>query len=73
MLSNGVHQYQEKLVTAEEAVKVVQPGDWVEYAFGIASSDAFDRALAKRKDELRDVKIRCDIGVYPHHTLEAFN
>lgn len=73
MLSNGVDEYKKKLVTADEAAKVVKSGNWVEYAFGVACSDAFDKALAKRKDELNDVKIRCDIGAYPHHTLEASN
>jgi len=68
-----VDEYKKKLVTADEAAKVVKSGDWVEYAFGLACSDAFDKALAKRKDEISDVKIRCDIGAYPHYTLEASN
>ncbi|MDR2487533.1 MAG: butyryl-CoA:acetate CoA-transferase [Clostridiales Family XIII bacterium] len=62
--------YQQRLVSAAEAAKVVKSGDWVEYAFGVASGCAFDEALAARKDELADVKIRCDIGAYPHFTLE---
>lgn len=63
--------YKSKLATADEVAKVVKSGDWIEYAFGVCASDAFDKALAKRKDELNDVKIRCDIGAYPHYTLEA--
>ncbi|PID42916.1 MAG: butyryl-CoA:acetate CoA-transferase [Gammaproteobacteria bacterium] len=63
--------YAKKLTTADVAAKVVKSGDWVEYAFGLCGSEAFDQALAKRKDELSDVKIRCDIGAYRHHTLEA--
>lgn len=31
----------------------------------------FDEALAKRKAELYDVNIRCDIGAYRHFTAEA--
>ena len=62
--------YEEKLVTAEAAAKLVKSGDWVEYGFGLASGCAFDEALAKREGELDDVKIRCDIGAYPHYTLE---
>ncbi len=65
--------YQSKLTTADEAAKIVQSGNWIEYAFGVCGSDAFDKALAKRKDELTDVNIRCDIGAYPHYTLEASN
>lgn len=72
-LLNWEAEYKEKIVTAEEAAKCVKSGDWIEYAFGVASSDAFDKALAKRAGELEDVKIRCDIGAYPHYTLEADN
>lgn len=63
--------YQNKLVSADEAAKQVQSGDWVEYGFGINCAREFDEALAKRKDELEDVKIRCDIGSYQHFTAEA--
>jgi len=64
-------EYKKKLVTADEAAKVVKSGDWIEYAFGMAASDAFDAALAKRHDELTDIKIRCDIGAYPHYTAAS--
>ncbi|MCY6482979.1 butyryl-CoA:acetate CoA-transferase [Clostridium aestuarii] len=64
-------EYKKKLVTVEEAVKLVKSGDWVEYAATINSSHDFDEALSKRKDELWDVKIRCDIGAYYHYTAEA--
>jgi butyryl-CoA:acetate CoA-transferase len=67
---NWVEDYKKKLVSAAEAAKVVKSGDWVEYSFGIASACAFDEALSKRQKELKDVKIRCDIGAYPHFTLE---
>jgi butyryl-CoA:acetate CoA-transferase len=62
--------YQEKLVSADDAAKTVKSGDWVEYAFGVGASYAFEEALSKRQKELTDVKIRCDIGAYPHFTLE---
>lgn len=63
--------YKSKLVTADEAAKLVKSGDWVEYAATINSAHDFDEALSKRKDELWDVKIRCDIGAYYHYTAEA--
>ena len=31
-------QYQAKLTTAEEAVKVVKSGDWVDYTWGVCKS-----------------------------------
>lgn len=63
--------YKSKLVTADEAAKQVQSNDWVEYGFGINCAREFDEALAKRKDELKNVNIRCDIGSYQHFTAEA--
>ena len=51
-------EYTSKLVKAEEAVRVVKSGDWVEYGQFGAQAVALDKALAARKDELRDVKIR---------------
>lgn len=68
---NWAEQYKQKLVTADEAAKLVRSGDWVEYGFGINCAREFDEALAKRKDELWDVNIRCDIGSYQHFTAEA--
>jgi len=51
-------EYQKKHVTPEEAVKVVRSGDWVEYGQFAAQAVALDRALAARRDELHNVKIR---------------
>ena len=58
-------EYQSKLKTADEAVKVVQSGDWVDYGWCTGTPDALDRALAKRTDELRDVKVRGGILLKP--------
>lgn len=68
---NWVSEYSKKLVSADEAVKVVKSGDWIEYGFGTTSANELDQALAKRKDELWDVKIRVDLGAWPHYTIEA--
>jgi len=50
--------YRSKLVSAEEAVKIVKDGDWVDWGFGHSNPYALDKALAARKDELKDIKIR---------------
>lgn len=50
--------YQKKLTTAEEAVKVVQSGDWVDYGWCTGTPVALDAALAKRLPELNDVNFR---------------
>lgn len=51
-------EYKQKLVTADEAVKVVKSGDWVDYGWCNGTPDALDKALARRTDELKDVKLR---------------
>ena len=51
-------EYQKKLVSADEAVKAVHSGDWVDYGWCNGTADALDKALAKRTDELTDVNVR---------------
>lgn len=51
-------EYRSKLTSAEEAVKVVRSGDWVDYGWSTGSPNTLDRALAKRAEELSDVNIR---------------
>lgn len=68
---NWTSVYKRKLVSADEAVKVVKSGDWIEYGFGLTSANELDLALSKRKDELQDVKIRADIGAWPHYTIDV--
>lgn len=58
-------EYQSKLVTADEAVKVVQSGDWVDYGWCTGTPDVLDQALARRTDELHDVKVRGGILLKP--------
>ena len=50
-------EYSRKLVSAEEAVRVVKSGDWVQYGHHANSPAYLDGFLAKRKDELRGVKV----------------
>ena len=54
-----------KFVTPEEAAKVVRSGDWVDYGFGGGFPELMDKALAARKDELKDVKIRGGLVIRP--------
>ena len=50
--------YQDKLTTADEAVKVVKSGDWVDYGWVTATPIELDKALAKRLPELTDINFR---------------
>ena len=51
-------EYAQKLISADEAVKVIKSGDWVDYGWCNATVDALDKALAKRTDELTNVNLR---------------
>lgn len=67
----GVAQeYREKLVSAEQAVTVIKSGDWVDYNFGLSQPIKLDKALANRKSELTDVKVRCGLALQPLHIVE---
>jgi butyryl-CoA:acetate CoA-transferase len=76
---NSMQEYRSKLVTAKQAVKVVQSGDWVDYNFSLAQPVLLDKALAARKDELHDVKVRGGFTFRPleivnaDHTKETFS
>lgn len=51
-------EYRQKLTTAEEAVKVIESGQWIEYGWSTCTPNALDHALAARMHELKDLKIR---------------
>ncbi len=58
-------EYSQKLVSADEAVKTIKSGDWVDYGWCNGTPDVLDKALAKRTDELNDVKLRGGILLKP--------
>ena len=62
--------YARKLRTAEDAVKIVKDGDWVDYSQTCSFPQALDAALAGRSGELHDVKIRNAISMLPVQTVE---
>ena len=50
--------YQEKVTTAQEALKVVKSRDWRDWGWCSGAADGLDKALAARMPELHDIKIR---------------
>ena len=62
---NFQKEYQAKLVSAQTAVNVVKSGDWVDYSFCLCQPVALDKALAARKEELIDVKVRGGLRMLP--------
>lgn len=71
MLQDYSAEYKAKLRTAEEAVRVVKSGDWVDYTSSLGKPTLLDEALAKRKEELLDVKIRGNLLSGPIHVAEC--
>jgi len=68
---NYQEEYRQKLRTPEEAVKAVKSGDWVDYTSNLGFPVLLDRALAERKDELHDVKIRGNLIFGPIEAVEC--
>ena len=64
-------EYQSKLRTPDEAVRVVKSGDWVDYITNLAFPELLDAALARRAEELTDVKIRGNLIFKPLRTVES--
>jgi acyl-CoA hydrolase len=60
-----------KTISAAEAAALVRPGDWVDYGGNVSQPELFDRALAARAGELRDVKVRSCLTLRPHAIVEA--
>lgn len=59
-------EYKSKFVTPEKAAaKAVRSGDWVDYGFGAGFPELMDKALAARKGEVTDVKIRGGLVIRP--------
>jgi len=58
-------------ISAEEAAGLVASGMWLDYGTSIGQPDLFDEALAARKTELSNVKIRSCLSMRPRAVLEC--
>ena len=65
-----LEEYKQKLVSADEAVKIIKSGDWVDYGWCNGTPDVLDKALARRTDELKDIKLRGGILLKPLAVFE---
>lgn len=68
-----IKEYAKKLVTAEEAVKVVNSNDWVDYGWTTGTPVALDAALAARAEELENVKIHGGILMWVPEIFKVEN
>lgn len=64
-------EYRRKCVSADEAVKVVKSGDWVEMGFVASMPRILDEALARRKEELVHVNLRGGMLLAPLKVIEC--
>lgn len=76
-MSDWRSEYERKLISAEEAAKLVKSGDTVAFTMG-REAFAVGLAIAARKEELRDVKILCpapgyDFGWYDEGWQDSFS
>ena len=69
-MSQWTDMYKEKTVSAAEAVKIVKDHDWVDYGMATSQPIVLDKALAARKDELKDIKVRMAFSLSPRHIID---
>ena len=70
-MSQWTDMYRQKLTTPEEAVKLVKSGDWVDYGMATSQPILLDKALAGRKEELKDVKVRMSFTFAPREIISV--
>lgn len=68
---NYLKEYQKKLVSPREAVKIVKSGDRIQFNSYNGVPPALDRALAARRDELEGVIINTSVTLYPLYTISS--
>lgn len=63
--------YQGKLISSENAAKLVKSGNWIDLNMGLGFPERFDEALAKRVNELKNVNIRSVLALRDPKILRA--
>lgn len=63
--------YEKKLISASDAVKLVKSNDWVDYGLGVGIPHDLDIELSKRVDELENINIRATITMKDPEVLKA--
>jgi acyl-CoA hydrolase len=58
-------------ISPEQAAGLVQSGMWLDYGATHCQPDVFDKALAARKEELENVKIRSFLSTRPRAVVEV--
>lgn len=66
-----VKEYKQKLTSPEQAVAHIKSGNWVDFGLLCGQVKTLDKALARRKDELKDVKIWSMLTLSPPKIIEV--
>ncbi|MEM0202767.1 MAG: acetyl-CoA hydrolase/transferase C-terminal domain-containing protein [Archaeoglobaceae archaeon] len=64
-------EYEKKLISAEEAAKLIKDDMFVELGGAVSFASVVDKYLAQRKPELRNVNIGTFIDILPYEFLRA--
>ena len=64
-------EYKSRLRSADEAVKCVKDGDWVDFTGALGFPVKLDEALSKRAQELRHVRLQGNLVFGPIKSVEA--
>ena len=59
-----------EMISPEHAASLVKSGMWLDYGATLCEPDVFDKALARRKDELENIKIRSCLSMRPRAVIE---
>ena len=70
-MSQWTDMYRQKVMLPKDAVMLVQSGDWVDYGMATSQPIVLDQALAERKNELTDIKVRTSFSFAPRQIVEA--
>ena len=57
-------------ISPEHAASLVKSGMWLEFGASHCQPDVFDQALAARKQDLENVKIRSCLSMRPRAVVE---
>ena len=68
-----IKDYASKLITAEEAAKIIKSGDWVDFGWTTGTPVAIDHALAARANELENVNFRGGILMWTPEIFKVDN
>lgn len=63
-------EYRNKCVSADEAVKTIRSGDWIEFSWGASFPTLLADAIDRRKEELTDVNFRGGVILKPLPFIE---